>query len=196
MAGRVAEPGLDGAADAEVERKAHAPRRRDVPRTSQVSSAEPSSTTRTSSVGSKARISSITPPIEPCSLNAGTIAILLTPAPRSRQQVEQLARAVPVGVLVEHALACAAAELARPAPGSSSSVAIGGDRLVGVVDDEQLRAGLEPALDPVVRVRDDRRAGGGELERPARRRRVDGRVRAARDAEVDARRRRSPRRTR
>ena len=59
-------------------------------------------------------------------------------------------------------------------------------RLLGVVDDQQLAARLEPALDPVVRIGDDRRAARRELERATRRRRVDGRVRTARDAEVDA----------
>ena len=77
-----------------------------------------------------------------------------------------------VGVLVEHALAGAGAQLLGLRR-VVEQVAVGGDRLVGVVDDEQLAARLEPALDPLVRVRDDRGAGGGELERPAGRRRVD-----------------------
>ena len=72
-------------------------------------------------------------------------------------QLEQPPRAVAVGVLVEHALARAAAQLLGLAR-VVEQVAVGGDRLVGVVDDEQLAARLEPALDPVVRVRDDRRA--------------------------------------
>ena len=84
------------------------------------------------------------------------------------EQLEQAARPVAVGVLVEHPLARAAAHLLglgriveqRP---------IGGDRLAGVVHDEQLAPRLEPALDPLVRVRDDRGAGRGELERAARR---------------------------
>src|SRR5689334_11124199 len=59
-------------------------------------------------------------------------------------------------------------------------------RLVGVARDEQLRPGLEPALDAVVGIRDDRRAARGQLEWTARRRGVDARVRAPGDAEVDA----------
>src|SRR5207244_6458271 len=69
--------------------------------------------------------------------------------------------------------------------GIAKQVAIGGDRLVGVVDDDELAARLEPALDALVRVRDDRGAAGGELEGPARRRREHGRVGPARDVEVD-----------
>ena len=74
-----------------------------------------------------------------------------------------------------------------PAPGSSSSSRYAASASVGVVDDDELAARLEPALDARVRVRDDRGAGRSELERPAGRRAGDGRVRAARDVEVDPR---------
>src|SRR5439155_15649492 len=61
--------------------------------------------------------------------------------------------------------------------------------LFGVRDDDHFAARLEPALDAVIRIGDDRCTAGGELERAAGRRGVDGRVRAARDVEIDARRR-------
>ena len=86
--------------------------------------------------------------------------------PAEPDQLEQLPRAVRVGVLVEDALARAGAHrlgLRRV----GEQLAVRGERLVGVVDDEQLLPRLEPALDPLVGVRDDRGAGGGELERPA-----------------------------
>ena len=93
-----------------------------------------------------------------------------------------------VRVLVESPLARAGAELLRRA-GIPEQLAVGGGRTVGVLDDEELAAGLEPRLDPVVRVRDDRRARHRELERASGRRRPHGRVRAARHVERDARRR-------
>ena len=85
------------------------------------------------------------------------------------EQCEQPARAVPVGVLVEHTLARAPAQLLGLRR-VGEQLAIRVRRLLGVVDDDQLGARLEPALDAVVRVRDDRRARRCELERPARRR--------------------------
>ena len=91
-----------------------------------------------------------------------------------------------IGVLVEHSLACSSAHRFRLG-GVGEQITVGGACLFGVFHDQDLRAGLEPALDAVVRVRDDRRTGGGELERPARRRCVDGCMGAARDAEVDTR---------
>ena len=104
-------------------------------------------------------------------------------------ELEQPARAMRIGVLVENALARATAHLLglardprrargtrRPPPRRDSTTT-------------SSRARLEPALDPLVRVRDDRRAGRRELERPRGRRAGNGRVRAARHVEVDARRR-------
>src|SRR5438105_4934124 len=165
--------------------------------TSAVRSVEPSETTTTSSPESNARSSSSTRTMLRSSLKAGTIAILRNAARRASpatarsctsvdtgglgadaDEVEQLLRAVAIGVLVEHALARAPSQLLR-LRGIGEQLAVGRDRLVGVVDDDQLGPGLEPALEPVVRVRDDRGARRGELERTARRRRVDGRVRAA-----------------
>src|SRR6476660_9392162 len=160
--------------------------------TSAVRSAEPSEMTTTSRPGSNARSSSMTPPIACSSLSAGTIAIRRIDSADMRffpqaEQCEQLARAVAVGVLVEHPLARAPAERLRlRRVGEQLAVCV--RRLLGVVDHDQLGAGLEPALDAVVRVRDDRSARRCELARAARRRRVYRRVRAAGNAEVDARR--------
>src|SRR5215218_7185475 len=171
--------------------------------TSPVRSVEPSETTTTSSSESNARSSSRTRPMFRSSLKAGTIAIRLSPARSgscstgrtpvsadtglhaAAHELEQAPRAVPVGVLVEHALARASAHRLRLRR-VVQQVDDRGGRLVGILDHEELRARLEPALDAVVRVRDDRGARRGELERPARRRRVDRRVRPPRDAEVDA----------
>src|SRR6266550_5648435 len=175
-----------------------------------VRSAEPSSTTTISMPGSNARISAITPAIAPSSLNAGTIArhraspieavaagadivgaSSATGAHRRRpfqpDQLEQLLRPPPVGVLVEGALARAAAQLLG-LPTIVEQLTVGLDGLVRARHDEQLAARLEPALDPLVRIRHDRRTAAGELERPARGRRVDRRVRAPRDVQVDSRR--------
>ena len=153
-----------------------------------VASCDASSITTTSKLGSNARISSITWPIAPSSLNAGTIAILFmrgtptsderrAPAARGGDRCARRARVRARG-----------GRAPRPAPDRRAASRYAATASSALVDDEQLRPGLEPPLDAVVRVRDDRRAGGRELERPARRRRVDRRVRAARDAEVDARR--------
>ena len=102
------------------------------------------------------------------------------------ENVEELSGAVAVRVLVEDALARTTPQLLRLGRVVEQR-AVRVDRLGGALGDEQLRAGLEPPLDPLVRVRHDRGAGRGELERPARRRCVDGGVRPARDAQVDAR---------
>src|SRR5690349_7411177 len=99
-------------------------------------------------------------------------------------QAEELPRAVPVGVLVDDALAGAAAELGGLRR-VVEQLAVRLHCLLGARYDEELGAGLEPPLDSLVRIRDDRCAGGGELERPARGGGVDACVRAARDAEVD-----------
>src|SRR5262249_20779958 len=142
--------------------------------TSAVRSVDPSETTTTSSPGSTARSSSSTRPRLRSSLNAGTIAIRFTAASGAEpadgalstsvdtrldsqpHELQQPPRTVAVRVLVEDALACAAAELLG-LPRVVEQLAVGRDRLVRVVDDEQLAARLEPALDAVVRVRDDRR---------------------------------------
>src|SRR3954468_2748536 len=160
-----------------------------------VRSTEPSSTTTMSKPASNARISPITRPTVSSSFSAGTIAMPSRPSSRSAtgahrhteaDEVENLARAMRIRVLVEHALARAAPHrLGRP--GVAEQLAIRGDRLVGGRDDLQLGADVEPALDALVRIRDDRRAGRGEFERAARRRRVDAGVRAPRHVEVDAR---------
>src|SRR5262245_3094589 len=172
--------------------------------TSAVRSVDPSETTTTSSPGSIARSSSSTRPTLRSSLNAGTIAIRFTVASGADpadgalstsvdtrldpqpDELEQPPCAVAVGVLVEDPLAGAAAELLR-LPGIVEQVAVRRDRLVRVVDDEQLAPRLEPTLDAVVRIGHDRGRARGELERPGRRRRVHARVRAAREAEVHSR---------
>src|SRR5262249_14118207 len=63
------------------------------------------------------------------------------------------------------------------------------DRLVGAADDPDLLLRLEPALDPLMRVRDDRRTRRRQLERAGRGRPRELRVRATRDVQVDPRRR-------
>src|SRR5439155_20939246 len=157
-----------------------------------VRSTEPSATTTISKPGSKARMPSITSAIEASSFRAGTIAQRLSSAANrgSRAEPEQLEHPLGpplVGVLVEDALA-------RPPPQLlglgrvGEQLAIGGDGLVRVVHDAALASGLEPALDALVRVRDDRGRARRELERPAGRGRVHGRVRPPRDVQVDPRR--------
>src|SRR4051812_16755045 len=162
--------------------------------TSAVRSLEPSSTTTISRPSSYARIPSITLPTAPSSLKAGTIAIRRRSPTADGdglddpRQLEHLPGAVCVRVLVEH-------PLARPPPHFfglrwiGAQLAIRVDRLFRVLDDEQLAAGLEPALDPLDGVRDDRRAGGGELEGTRGGRGGDARMGAARDVQVDTRRR-------
>src|SRR5258708_40093829 len=83
-----------------------------------VLSLEPSETTTISRPGSKLRIPSITPTIDPASFRAGTIAQRLSSAANrsSRAEAEQLEQplgAVPVRVLVEDPLAGLPAELLR-----------------------------------------------------------------------------------
>src|SRR5262245_16825090 len=172
--------------------------------TAAVRSTDPSSMTTISRPGSKARISSITSAIASCSFSAGTIATRFSAVSRGSsvlgaasatsatdglrnpdvEQLEQAPRAMDVRVLVQRALTRGAAHLLRT-PGVVQQLPVGGGRLVRVRDDEQLAPRLEPALDPLVRVGDDRRAGHRELERTRRRGCVDGPVRAARHVEVD-----------
>src|SRR6266508_119521 len=149
-----------------------------------VRSVEPSSTTTMSKPGSKARISSITRPTVSPSFSAGTMAMRLsspswsaTGAHRRTEtdELEDLARAMRVRVLVEDSLARAPAHrLGRGRVGEQ--LAVGGERLVGRRHDPYLRADVEPALHPVVRVRDDRGTRRRELEGPAGRRREHGRM--------------------
>src|SRR6266542_5149442 len=157
--------------------------------TSAVRSTEPSSTTTISNPGSNARSSSITPPIAPSSFSAGTIAILLATCGDSLQQARELehtAGAVRIRVLVQGALARAPPELLGLRR-IAEQQAVRGKRLVRVRDDEQFPAGLEPAFDSLVRIRDDRGSGSRELERAGGRRCEDRCVGAARDVQVDAR---------
>src|SRR6266516_3106276 len=175
-----------------------------------VRSVEPSSTTAISKPGSKARISSITWPTEASSLKAGTIASRFNSPSRAStsraagaasgagassatgahrgsdaDEVEDLSRAVRIGVLVEHALAGAASHRFRCSR-VVQQLAVGRERFVGVRDDAQLGARIEPALDSLVRIRDDGGTRRGELERTTRRGRVQRRVRTARDVQIDA----------
>src|SRR5262249_1881239 len=176
-----------------------------------VRSTDPSSTTTMSKPESNARSSSITRPTDASSLYAGTIASRFRSPRRAStawsagaagaagassatdahrrpdsDEVEDLTRAVRVGVLVEHALTRAPAHRLRRAR-IVEQVAVGGERLVRIRDDAKLRPGLEPPLDPGVGVRDDRSTCRRELERTARRGRVHRRVRPTGDVEVDAR---------
>src|SRR5438270_4643332 len=177
-----------------------------------VRSTEPSSTTTTSKPGSKARISSITWATLCSSFSAGTIATRRSGARRSRRpsrsgasctssatdphgggrldpdELEQAPRAVGIGVLVEGPLARAAPELLGRAR-IREQLLVGADGPVRVLDDEQLAARLEPALDAGVRIRDDRRARHRELEGPRGRRRRHARMRSPGHVEVDPRRR-------
>src|SRR5919197_6723130 len=180
--------------------------------TSAVRSAEPSSTTTISKPGSKARISSTTRPMHASSLRAGTIATRRLARRPSRaagrasvavsatrgldrlrrlrgqpEEIEHASRAVRVGVLVERALAGAAPQLVRGRR-VGEELAVQARRLVLVVRDEQLLPRLEPALDALVGVRDDRGAGHRELERPRRRGGEEPRVGAPREVQVDPRR--------
>src|SRR5580765_610514 len=174
-----------------------------------VRSVEPSSTTTMSNPGSNAWISSITRPTLPSSFSAGTMAMRFSSpscastASRGGEgtaassatgchrcaepdELEDLASAVSVGVLIEHAFPGTSPHGFRSAR-IGEELSIRGQRLVGRRDDPQLGADVEPALDPLVRVRHDRRPRSSELEWPARRRRVDGRMRAPCDVEVDPR---------
>src|SRR5829696_3503506 len=165
-----------------------------------VTSSEPSSMTTTSRQGSKARSSATTLPTASSSFRAGTIARrrsgpgcsdtggsgTRTCPDAEPDEVEQLPRAMSVRVLVEDALP-------RPRPHRLGlrriveQASVRSERLIRVVDDQELLARLEPPLDPLVRVRDDRRASARQLEGPAGGRGRYRRVRAPCDVEVDPR---------
>src|SRR5690348_1148590 len=136
--------------------------------TAAVRSAEPSSITTTSRPGSNARSSSIRPATVVSSLRAGTIATRRSSDSPGRaaagevasrvsgtgghrdaevEQLEESPRAMRIRVLVEHTLARAPSHLLR-LRGVGEQVAVRLRRLVGIGDDEQLPARLEPALDP------------------------------------------------
>src|SRR5689334_15712909 len=171
--------------------------------TAAVRSTEPSSTTTTSSPGSKARISAITRPTFPASLKAGTIAIRFMPksfalteggatsassATANRRltkldELEQPPGARDIGVLVQRTLPRAPRELLGGGR-ILEQVTVRLDRPGRVLDDEELLARLEPALDSGDRVRDDRSARHRELERPGGRRRVHCCVAPARDVQA------------
>src|SRR5712691_9892279 len=105
---------------------------------------------------------------------------------RDAHELEDLACAMRVGVLVEDALARASPHRLRRGR-VVEQLAVGGKRLVGGGDDADLRLRIEPALDPLLRIRDDRRPRRCQLERTAGRRPVHRRVRAPRDVQVDPR---------
>src|SRR5262249_34598219 len=127
--------------------------------TSAVRSVEPSDTTTISRPGSSSWSSPSRRGRFRSSLKAGTIAIRRTAASGAPttagasatsvgmdghpqvEQLEQAARAVAVGVLVEHALAGAAPHLLGLARVVEQR-AVGGDGLLGVSRDDQLAAGL------------------------------------------------------
>src|SRR6185369_15971752 len=60
------------------------------------------------------------------------------------------------------------------------------DGFIGPGDDEQLPAGLEPTLDPLVGIGHDCCPGGGQLEKATRRGRIYLGVWLSRDVQVDA----------
>src|SRR5919198_728255 len=187
-------------------RTTYAPRSAAMPA---VRSVEPSSTTTTSKPWSNARISSITRPMVASSFSAGTTARRLSSASCARiasrggagasassatrrhrcpktDKFKNLARPVRIRVLVEDALACTPAHCFRR-PRIVEQLAIDRERLVGRRDDAPLRSRLEPPLYSLLGVRDDRRSRRRELERATGGRRVNRRVRAPRDVEVDSR---------
>src|SRR3989442_1628040 len=65
-------------------------------------------------------------------------------------------------------------------------LAVRRQRFIGVRDDAQLGAWVEPPLDSLVWIGDDRGTGRGKLERTTRRRRVEGRMRTTGDVQVHA----------
>src|SRR5262245_36361531 len=118
--------------------------------TSYVRSTDPSETTTTSMPGSCSLSSATTRAMLRSSLYAGPTAIRRRPSADTcflakTDQIEEPAPAVRGGVLVEHALARAPSHLGR-LRGVVEQPAIHVDRLLGRRDDEELRAGLEPAL--------------------------------------------------
>ena len=86
---------------------------------------------------------------------------------RDADEVEHASRSMRVGVLVEHSLACARTHR-RGLGRITEEIPIGRERLLRVVHDDQLAPRLEPPLDPLVRIGDDRRPGRSELERVGR----------------------------
>src|SRR5689334_16613274 len=79
------------------------------------------------------------------------------------EELEQPPCAMRVRVLVEDSLAGSSPQLLG-LPGVGDELAVGVHGLLRALDDDELAPGLEPALDPGVRVRHDRRARGGQLE--------------------------------
>ena len=173
-------------------RRTCAPRSAAIPA---VRSVEPSSTTTMSKPGSNAWISSITRPTVSSSLSAGTIAMRRSspistgpscagaPA-RARAQPpaatgvcrptsSRICRARCAYVCSSSTRSRARRPISSACAGIVEQLAIGSRRLVCIRDDEQLRPASNQRSMPFVRIGDDRRAGGCELERPAGRRRVD-----------------------
>src|SRR5437899_4385183 len=123
--------------------------------TSDVLSIEPSSITTISKPGSKASSSSITWPIAPSSFSAGTIAMRRRSATgrnglEQPGELEHAASAVRVRVLVECPFARAASELLG-LWGFAEQGAVLSEFFVRVRHDEQLKAGRELTISPLVR---------------------------------------------
>ena len=95
----------------------------------------------------------MTTPIASCSLNAGMIAIVFTRRLRARPARGAAARGD--GRCARRARARGRASHRRSLRRVGEQLAIRSGRLICVVDDEELRPRLEPALDSFVRVRDD-----------------------------------------
>ena len=101
-------------------------------------------------------------------------------------EFEQPPRAMRVRVLVEHSLSRARSHLLRLSR-IRHELAVRRDSLFRGLDDDDLTSGLEPAVDALVRVRHDRRARRRELEGPRGRGARHGRVRPAGHVEVHSR---------
>ena len=141
--------------------------------------------------GVRRGISRTTAPIAPSSSYAGTTAIIRPKVMRPPGGRGRADRAVGV----PDARRCARRARARargrplPPPGPGLRAARCRPRpRARRPRPRAARARLEPALDARVRVGDDRCSRGRELERAAGRRAGHGRVRAARDVEIDPRR--------
>ncbi len=157
-------------------------------------SGEPSSTTTTSMAsgrrrGSPRRRPRSRPPRDRPARSRRCARAHARTAALEPERAEHLARPVRVGVLVEHALVARA----RPSPSPRPDRRAAGGRRRAPRRASSTTSSSLPGSNhcsmPVVRVRDDRGAGRGELERTTRRRARHRRVRPARHVEVDPRRR-------
>ena len=156
-----------------------------------MSSLEASSTTTTSIAESNSRISSTTLPIAPDSFHAGTIATrrgkalphTVTPAPSPTSSSNRRARCA--YVCSSRTRSRARRPISSACPGSAISSRYAARASSALSTTTTSRPGLEPALDPLVRIRDNRRTRGGELEGTRGGRSGNLRVRPSCHVEVD-----------